>query len=150
MKDSGINSVQMEDPQSKQQAVGCPAASSFLQHGPLGAQHHPTACSGELSPCWELSPGRSLPVPWDRQELGPWEKQGAQSPLNFDYRNKTWRRMLEERLQLPGLGEKAPALFPQTLQAWFRYLCSSSCQGMSSPAQHSPSSGGRVQPRRLC
>lgn len=47
----------------------------------------------------------SLPVPWDRKELGPWEKQTAQSPLNFDYRNKTWRRMLEEGLQLPGLGE---------------------------------------------
>lgn len=101
-----MNSDQVEDPQSKQQTVGHPAASSILQHGPLGAQHHPTACSGELGPCWELSPGKSPPVPWDRQELGPWKKQGAQSPLNFDYRNKTWKRMLEEGLQLPGPGEK--------------------------------------------
>lgn len=105
LKDSGINSVQVDDPQSKQQTVGCPAASSILQYGPLGAQHHPSACSGELGPYWELAPVKSLPVSWDRQELGPWEKQGAQSLLNFDYRNKTWRRMLEEGLQLPGLGE---------------------------------------------
>lgn len=28
--------------------------------------------------------------PGDSQELGPWEEQGAWSPLNLDYQKETW------------------------------------------------------------
>lgn len=117
---------------------GMPSSIQHLAAWSIRSSAPPHCLFRRVWPCWELYPGRSLPVPWDRKELGPWEKQAAQSPLNFDYRNKTWRRMLEEGPQLPGLGERVTSsLFPQTLQAWFRKRDRSSCQGVSFPAQHS-------------
>lgn len=114
------------------------------------AQQHPASCSRvhqELSTAPLLAQDSSEPaesylqaglsLPQDSQELGPWEEQGAWSPLNLDYRNETWRRMLEEGLQLPYgaarcWGEGLLPLCsppPKILQAWYRYMNRSSSQG---------------------
>lgn len=135
------------------------------------AQQHPASCSRvhqELSTAPPLAQDSSvpaesslqvgLPLPWDSQELGPWEEQGPWSPLNLDYRNETWRSMPEEGLQLPygaarSWGEGLlPLCSPKSCKpgagTWREAALRG--QGLTSPAQRSPSSGGRAQPQGPC
>lgn len=78
--------------------------------------------------------------------------------MNLDYRNETWRRMLKEGLQLPYGAARSweegllPLRSPKSCKpgagTWTEAALGD--QGLTSPAQHSPSSGGRAQPQHPC